>query len=75
MNMHIHMYYTGTSVFVKQINIFSCLSMHIHFKAIVVLIHVHCIIKVVQKKILVAIHTWSTLCWSEKLDSGQGDKH
>lgn len=49
--------------------------MHIHFKAIVVLIHVHCIIKVVQKKILVAIHTWSTLCWSEKLDSGQGDKH
>lgn len=24
---------------------------------------------------LVAIHTWSTLCWSEKLDSGQGDKH
>lgn len=49
--------------------------MHIHFKAIVVLIHVHCIINVVQKKILVAIHTWSTLCWSEKLDSGQGDKH
>lgn len=25
--------------------------MHIHFKAIVVIIHVHCIIKVVQKKI------------------------
>lgn len=50
--------------------------MHIYFKAIVLLIHVHCIIKVVQKKTpLVIIHTWSTLCWSEKLDSGQGDKH